>query len=57
MLLKRCPKCKKYTMKDACSECKEKSVTAYPPKFSMKKEKKYGKYRRQTFKLEENKSV
>jgi H/ACA ribonucleoprotein complex subunit 3 len=57
MMLKKCPKCKKYTMKGSCSECKEKSVSAHPPKFSIEKEKKYGKYRRQRFKLEETKSV
>ncbi|MFH1474190.1 MAG: nucleolar RNA-binding Nop10p family protein [Candidatus Aenigmatarchaeota archaeon] len=57
MLLKKCPKCKKYTMKDLCSECNEQSASAHPQKFSIEKEKKYGKYRRQTFKLSETKSV
>lgn len=33
-------------MKDVCS-CGEKTLDAHPPKFSIEKEKKYGKYRRQ----------
>jgi H/ACA ribonucleoprotein complex subunit 3 len=57
MLLKKCPKCKKYTLEDTCPACREKSVSAHPPKFSLEKEKKYGKYRRQRFKLGETKSV
>ena len=44
-------------MKDTCPECNEKSISAHPPKFSIEKERKYGKYRRQRFKLEETKSV
>jgi H/ACA ribonucleoprotein complex subunit 3 len=57
MLLKKCPKCKKYTLRDKCPVCNEISISAHPPKFSLEKEKKYGKYRRQTFKLRETKSV
>ncbi|MBN2202655.1 MAG: ribosome biogenesis protein [Candidatus Aenigmarchaeota archaeon] len=57
MLLKRCPACKKYTIKDICSACNKKAITAYPLKFSIEKERKYGKYRRQRFKLGETKSV
>jgi len=57
MLLKKCPKCKKYTLKDICFMCKVKTISAHPPKFSLEKEKKYGKYRRQRFKLEKIKSV
>ena len=57
MMLKKCPKCNRYTMKDTCPECNEKSISAHPPKFSIEKERKYGKYRRQRFKLEETKSV
>jgi len=56
MLLKKCPKCNSYTMKDICPKCKAKTISAHPPKFSIEKEKKYGKYRRQTFKLKEIKS-
>jgi H/ACA ribonucleoprotein complex subunit 3 len=57
MLLKKCPKCNKYTLKDICPKCNKKTISAHPPKFSLEKEKKYGKYRRQTFKLRETKSV
>ena len=34
-------------MKEICPECGGKTVSAHPPKFSLEKEKKYGKYRRQ----------
>lgn len=34
-------------MKEMCPECGEKTTSAHPPKFSLEKEKKYGKYRRQ----------
>jgi H/ACA ribonucleoprotein complex subunit 3 len=57
MFLKKCLKCNKYTLKDICPLCKEKAISAHPPKFSLEKEKKYGKYRRQRFKLRETKSV
>lgn len=46
MLMKRCAKCGAYTLKDSCS-CGEKAQSAHPFKFSMEKEKKYGKYRNQ----------
>jgi len=45
-MLKKCTKCKTYTLKDVC-KCGGKAVGAHPPKFSMIKEQKYGKYRRQ----------
>ena len=57
MLLKKCVKCNKYTLKNTCPICKETSINAHPQKFSLEKEKKYGKYRRQRFKLKETKSV
>jgi len=57
MLLKKCPKCKNYTLKELCPKCKEKTVSAHPLRFSLEKEKKYSKYRKQTFKLGETKSV
>ena len=46
MLLMKCPKCKKYTLDSFCAHCKEKSISAHPPDFSLEKELKYGKYRR-----------
>ncbi len=56
MILRKCLKCRRYTMKERCPLCKSKTVTAHPPKFSLEWEKKFGKYR-QRFKLKEIKSV
>lgn len=44
MMLKKCPKCKKYTMEEICKKCKIKTINPHPPKFSPSN--KYGKYRR-----------
>lgn len=41
MILKKCPECGRYSLKDYC--CK-KTESAHPPKFSASD--KYGKYRR-----------
>jgi len=57
MLLKKCPKCRNYTLKELCQKCKTKTISAHPLRFSLEKEKKYSKYRKQRFKLEETKSV
>ncbi len=46
MLLMKCPKCKIYTLNKKCPVCKMKTISAHPLKFSLEKEKKYGKYRR-----------
>jgi len=46
MLMKKCPKCKAYTMKEMCLQCGAKIESAHPFKFSLEKEKKYGKYRK-----------
>ncbi len=43
-MIKRCTECKSYTLKD--EHCSKKTVSPHPPKFSLEKEKKYGKYRR-----------
>ena len=45
MLIKKCSKCKNYTLKEICPKCSEKSKIAHPPKFSLEKERKYGKYK------------
>ena len=42
----KCPKCKIYTFNKLCPVCKTKTISAHPLKFSLEKEKKYGKYRR-----------
>lgn len=46
MLMTKCPKCKAYTLDAACKSCKVKTKSAHPPRFSLEKEEKYGKYRR-----------
>ncbi|NPA76285.1 MAG: RNA-protein complex protein Nop10 [Candidatus Diapherotrites archaeon] len=42
--LRKCPKCGRYTLKDVCPVCGEKTVSAHPPRFSP--EDKWGEYRR-----------
>jgi H/ACA ribonucleoprotein complex subunit 3 len=42
----KCPKCKRYTLKEKCPADGTATVSAHPPVFSMTKETKYGKYRR-----------
>ncbi len=44
MKLKKCPKCKIYTLKDFCPKCGEKTINPHPPKYSPLD--KWGKYRR-----------
>lgn len=34
MLLRRCPKCGKYTLKDTCEECNARTNDAHPARFS-----------------------
>jgi len=43
--IRRCKKCGAYTLKE--EHCGEPTDNPHPPKFSIEKEKKYGKYRRQ----------
>ncbi len=43
-LLRYCPRCDRYTLEEFCPICKEKTISAHPPKFSP--EDKYGEYRR-----------
>ncbi|MGA8855913.1 MAG: RNA-protein complex protein Nop10 [Candidatus Bathyarchaeia archaeon] len=33
-LLRKCPNCKTYTLKQNCPKCGEPTVTPHPPKFS-----------------------
>lgn len=57
-MIRKCPKCGRYTLKNVCSTCNSNTISPHPPKFSLEKEEKYGKYRRkQRFKLCESKSV
>jgi len=48
-LLKKCPRCKIYTLEEYCPKCGSKTRVPHPPKFSP--EDKYGKYRRLMKKL------
>jgi len=41
--LRKCPKCKSYTLKDICKECKEPTKSVHPAKFSP--DDKYLRYR------------
>ena len=41
--LRKCTKCKKYTLKDTCKECSDKTVSVHPAKFSP--DDKYLRYR------------
>jgi len=42
--IKKCSRCGKYTLKEICPLCGEKTKLAHPPKFSP--EDPYGEYRR-----------
>ncbi|WP_010478770.1 RNA-protein complex protein Nop10 [Thermococcus zilligii] len=42
--IKKCPKCGRYTLKETCPVCGEKTRVAHPPRFSP--EDPYGEYRR-----------
>jgi H/ACA ribonucleoprotein complex subunit 3 len=44
MKMRKCKKCKEYTLKEICPKCKEKTFSPFPPPYSP--EDKYGKYRR-----------
>ncbi len=33
-LIRKCPKCGKYTFKDICPVCGARTVSAHPPRFS-----------------------
>lgn len=46
-----CNKCKNYTLDKICSECKEKTISKNPPRFSP--QDRYGKYRRKLKRLQE----
>ncbi|MFC1741169.1 nucleolar RNA-binding Nop10p family protein [Nanoarchaeota archaeon] len=41
----KCPKCRKYTMRPECADCKVKTIPPLPAKYSP--EDPYGKYRRE----------
>ena len=43
-LMKKCPKCGRYTFKDVCPECGSGTVSAHPPRYSPVD--RYAEYRR-----------
>lgn len=43
-LIRKCPKCGRYTLREICPICGEKTYEVLPPRFSP--EDRYGKYRR-----------
>lgn len=47
--LLRCPRCARYTLKPACSQCGAATVRAGPPRYSP--EDPYGQYRRKLKRL------
>ena len=44
--MRKCFKCGIYTLKEKCKSCGSETFSPHPPKFSLEKEKLYGKYRR-----------
>lgn len=44
VLMRKCSKCHRYTLKEKCPVCNSKTYMPIPPKFSI--EDPYGKYRR-----------
>ena len=50
MQILKCIKCKKYTFKQKCDKCGEKTVQPKPPKFSLTD--KYAEYKRKVKKKE-----
>jgi len=50
MFIRKCPKCDKYTLKEKCHICGVATISPHPLKFSIEKEKKYAKYRREALK-------
>jgi len=54
MKLKKCPNCKRYTLKEVCPYCGKKTVSPHPPKYSP--QDKFGKFRREALKELESKS-
>ncbi|MEW6044565.1 MAG: RNA-protein complex protein Nop10 [Thermoproteota archaeon] len=41
--MRKCPECKRYTLKDSCPQCNARTVTVHPAKFSP--DDRYARYR------------
>ncbi|MDI6806899.1 MAG: RNA-protein complex protein Nop10 [Candidatus Aenigmarchaeota archaeon] len=52
MKLRKCPECKRYTLKEVCRSCESATITPAPPKFSPVD--KFGRWRRKLIKKEYN---
>ena len=50
--IRRCPKCREYTLKDICPKCNIATKSPIPPKFSP--QDKYARYRMQRLDLNED---
>jgi H/ACA ribonucleoprotein complex subunit 3 len=50
MKLRKCLKCKRYTLKEICPICGEKTVYPHPPRYSP--QDRYGRFRREIIKTE-----
>ncbi|HLE07636.1 MAG TPA: nucleolar RNA-binding Nop10p family protein [archaeon] len=46
MKISFCKNCRIYTLREICKNCGKNTESPHPPKFSVEKEEKYGKYRR-----------
>jgi H/ACA ribonucleoprotein complex subunit 3 len=51
--MKRCPKCRTYTLKEKCPQCGSLSENSFPPRYSP--EDRFGKYRRMALYEDDNK--
>jgi rRNA maturation protein Nop10 len=52
--IRRCNKCKEYTLNYICPRCKTETETSIPPKFSL--HDKYARYRIEELKIHEEKN-
>ena len=48
MKIRKCPKCKTYTLKEFCPKCNQKTIYPNPPRYSP--QDKFGKFRREALK-------
>ncbi len=54
MRFKKCTSCKKYTLKEICPYCGQRTISPYPPRYSP--QDKFGKFRREALKELESKN-
>jgi H/ACA ribonucleoprotein complex subunit 3 len=54
MKIRKCLNCKRYTLKEICQYCGNKTVYPHPPKYSP--QDKFGKFRREAIKEIESKN-